>query len=194
MALINCPECGKEVSSSSVNCVHCGFPIIKPEVKPDPPAKPEKQSSSFLSELFGIVLTIGILAVGAHYFLQYKYDMGLPDIAKYFGLISYECGDKEVQDTTLKLIKDKLLPQLFDKYTLSVTTLSLGLVRTKAANKDIKYIECQADLIIKNSSDSSDDITASFEYSVSQGAKNGEYIVEVKNLDPKPFLRQALSD
>ena len=27
MALINCPECGKEVSSTAVSCPHCGTPI-----------------------------------------------------------------------------------------------------------------------------------------------------------------------
>lgn len=28
MALITCPECGKEVSDKSEVCIHCGFPII----------------------------------------------------------------------------------------------------------------------------------------------------------------------
>lgn len=28
MALINCPECGKEVSSLAKLCIHCGFPLI----------------------------------------------------------------------------------------------------------------------------------------------------------------------
>lgn len=27
MALINCPECGKEISDKSNYCIHCGFPI-----------------------------------------------------------------------------------------------------------------------------------------------------------------------
>ncbi len=27
MALINCPECGKEISDKSEKCIHCGFPI-----------------------------------------------------------------------------------------------------------------------------------------------------------------------
>ena len=27
MALINCPECGKEVSDRSEYCIHCGFPL-----------------------------------------------------------------------------------------------------------------------------------------------------------------------
>lgn len=27
MSLIKCPECGKEVSDKSQNCIHCGYPI-----------------------------------------------------------------------------------------------------------------------------------------------------------------------
>lgn len=29
MALINCPECGKEISDKSETCIHCGYPINK---------------------------------------------------------------------------------------------------------------------------------------------------------------------
>ena len=27
MSLINCPECGKEISDKSANCIHCGYPL-----------------------------------------------------------------------------------------------------------------------------------------------------------------------
>lgn len=27
MSLIKCPECGKEISDKSANCIHCGFPL-----------------------------------------------------------------------------------------------------------------------------------------------------------------------
>ena len=29
MALIKCPECGKDVSTAAANCPHCGFPLNK---------------------------------------------------------------------------------------------------------------------------------------------------------------------
>lgn len=32
MALIKCPECGKEVSENAENCIHCGYPLSKPEL------------------------------------------------------------------------------------------------------------------------------------------------------------------
>ena len=35
MALIKCPECGKEISDKSKICIHCGYPISEHENKPD---------------------------------------------------------------------------------------------------------------------------------------------------------------
>ncbi len=29
MALIKCPECGKEISSSADKCIYCGYPLVK---------------------------------------------------------------------------------------------------------------------------------------------------------------------
>ena len=34
MALINCPECGKEVSSVAMSCPSCGHPIAEPNQPP----------------------------------------------------------------------------------------------------------------------------------------------------------------
>ena len=32
MALINCPECGKQISDKAAQCIHCGAPIVKPSI------------------------------------------------------------------------------------------------------------------------------------------------------------------
>ena len=37
MALINCPECGKQVSSVAANCPSCGYPIAGPGQAPIQP-------------------------------------------------------------------------------------------------------------------------------------------------------------
>ena len=34
MALINCPECGKQISDKSTQCIHCGCPIEKKQDEP----------------------------------------------------------------------------------------------------------------------------------------------------------------
>ena len=31
MALINCPNCGKEISDKATSCIHCGAPLIETE-------------------------------------------------------------------------------------------------------------------------------------------------------------------
>ena len=33
MALIECPECKKEISDKAKECPHCGYPIVKKEEK-----------------------------------------------------------------------------------------------------------------------------------------------------------------
>ena len=36
MALINCPECGKEISDKAPACIHCGYPLDKINANPIP--------------------------------------------------------------------------------------------------------------------------------------------------------------
>lgn len=50
MAMINCPECGKEISDTVKNCIHCGYPIKK--TKKELPIKK-----------IGIVTVISLVAV-----------------------------------------------------------------------------------------------------------------------------------
>jgi len=38
MALINCPECGRQVSTEANACPSCGFPVAKKEAQPGEPA------------------------------------------------------------------------------------------------------------------------------------------------------------
>ena len=49
MALINCPECSRQISDKSKNCIHCGFPINEsepaPEKEPEPSPEAEEKSS-----------------------------------------------------------------------------------------------------------------------------------------------------
>ena len=50
MALIKCPECGKEISDQAPACIHCGYPLPPKQPEPDllPPDEPNR---------FSVVLT-----------------------------------------------------------------------------------------------------------------------------------------
>jgi len=43
MALIKCPECGKEISDKAPKCIHCGYPLNKKEESKKDNSKKEKQ-------------------------------------------------------------------------------------------------------------------------------------------------------
>ena len=70
MAIIKCPECGKEISDKATSCPNCGFPLIKgqPEKeKPKEPSTVEKVLKSSTARQVGSTvareLTRGLLGV-----------------------------------------------------------------------------------------------------------------------------------
>ena len=76
MALINCPECGKEISDKSVACPHCGFPIEsesitnntelpKVEPKTSTNTNPEKSDNSCIGCIIIIAILILLSALGS---------------------------------------------------------------------------------------------------------------------------------
>ncbi len=48
MALIKCPECGKEISDKAKACIHCGFPLESPKEPVAPPVKQKKFIASYV--------------------------------------------------------------------------------------------------------------------------------------------------
>ncbi len=66
MALIKCPECGKEISDTAKNCIHCGY-VLKEETNVAPQqsiigvSKKRKSSKNFL--VAGITLHLCCLTV-----------------------------------------------------------------------------------------------------------------------------------
>lgn len=60
MALINCPECKKEVSDSAKTCPHCGYKLIEDEVQKTniQSKKPKKKSGCLTLVIIGAALLI----------------------------------------------------------------------------------------------------------------------------------------
>lgn len=66
MALIKCPECGKEVSNSAKLCPNCGFPIAQRSTTPEPQYKPQttatkKKKKGSFSNYLALVCAIFIV-------------------------------------------------------------------------------------------------------------------------------------
>ena len=66
MAIINCPECGKEISDHAVACPYCGYPINKAET-----IKKATTKKSFTiayrggpGSVVGAIIVIAIFAIG----------------------------------------------------------------------------------------------------------------------------------
>ena len=68
MALIRCPECGKQISSKAKACPHCGFPlddVIKPnEEKPVIEPILERKKSSIATSIFLFLFLELVFAAG----------------------------------------------------------------------------------------------------------------------------------
>lgn len=65
MALINCPECGKEISNKAASCPHCGYPLLSEDASRLEEAR--RKDKQFLIRIGGLLL-IGIAAILAFAF------------------------------------------------------------------------------------------------------------------------------
>lgn len=63
MALIKCPECGKDVSSSARACPNCGHPIAEPALASPPPQ--QRPATEGVGETLGVLLVVAPLAAAA---------------------------------------------------------------------------------------------------------------------------------
>ena len=66
MAIINCPECGKEISDHAVACPYCGYPINKAETIKK--ATPKKSCTIAYrggpGSVVGAIIVIALFAIG----------------------------------------------------------------------------------------------------------------------------------
>lgn len=78
MALINCPECNKEISDKATNCPHCGNPISEPKpiiIRKDYKAKAKAFTIAGII-IFIISGIIGISSAGTMVAMKAKYLSG----------------------------------------------------------------------------------------------------------------------
>lgn len=63
MALIECPECEKQISSAAESCPHCGNPMASNQIKCQNCKSTNVEKISTKSKI-GSALLIGVFAVG----------------------------------------------------------------------------------------------------------------------------------
>lgn len=114
MALIKCPECGKEISDRAVSCPHCGFPIAGSEIShassedtsvdvksdsvaeakvPEPQKKSKKMSTVGSSAIVAGVIFVVVLAIMlfvTNLANKPKYSGYPQEVAKEVGALSLE--------------------------------------------------------------------------------------------------------
>lgn len=79
MALIKCPECGKEISDTAKNCIHCGY-VLKEDSNIAHPQTviiaPEKGKSAKKSLNIGVTIILAVMLISSLvYILMYRSDI-----------------------------------------------------------------------------------------------------------------------
>lgn len=75
MALINCPDCSKEISDKAKSCPHCGYPLPVNEgmlirqtetkdIQPKTAEDIEHEKKVITRCVYGVILFIGLIIVG----------------------------------------------------------------------------------------------------------------------------------
>ncbi len=75
MALIKCPECGKDVSDTAKSCIHCGY-VLKEEVIAQSQTfviAPENQDSAKKSLNKGVTINLIVTMVSLLFFAVYAF-------------------------------------------------------------------------------------------------------------------------
>lgn len=70
MAIINCPECGKEISDTTEVCIHCGYRLKKEQPAPVQ-RKSKKKMIITLAVLGGILTFLFIFGLPLMYLIIY---------------------------------------------------------------------------------------------------------------------------
>ena len=93
MALIKCPECGKEISDKAPACIHCGYPLNNQSLR-------DKKIPSITIEIFGQTYDVSDIYNRSEYqlntlmkddnkfkgiaFLRREYNLGLTEAKKIY--------------------------------------------------------------------------------------------------------------
>ena len=83
MAMIQCPECGKDLSSEATVCPHCGYPIKKSQKKVEKTNHKKSVKKPLLFVLISAIVIIACVVVAiviqpSHYEIALPYELDVP--------------------------------------------------------------------------------------------------------------------
>lgn len=149
MALINCPECGKQVSTEAQACPGCGYPIAsratQTEAASPQPGQPAAGQTQVLAEIRP--------SWWAFFWYLFFFWLIIPPIIAYFrrastvlrvypGRITLERGllSKSYQDFNPKDIRSIDIDQSFFQRLVGVGNLTLSTAATVDAAEELRSI------------------------------------------------------
>ncbi|MDR2457223.1 MAG: zinc ribbon domain-containing protein [Clostridiales Family XIII bacterium] len=137
MALMDCPDCDREISDTCTKCPYCGYVF-----KSEPESKLGKVGSKIL-EFIGSL--IALIIIGG--LIIWYYDIDTSVITDRFQKY-VKCDSPDVSTQITDLIKDKLIKEKLSDEAFKNSNLKLDLVHITKIDKDVGFCECKADLII----------------------------------------------
>lgn len=126
MALIKCPECGKEVSDTAKNCIHCGF-VLKEDNNTAQPQTviiaPEKGKSAKKSLNIGVtILLIATIISFIVYFLFFKMNI----------ILGYDSAFNQMDNQTWYItVLGKIFYASFASIVMSILIFAVPKLRKK---------------------------------------------------------------
>lgn len=139
MALINCPECGKEISDKAISCPHCGNPMNQPVQNEEYLCCPKCHSRELHTEQKGF--SGGKALAGAV-------------VAGGIGLLAGTIGSKDVQITCLKCGNRFNAGEAYiERKDQSVDEIILNIIRTQGKLQAVKYYKETKKIGLKEAKD-----------------------------------------
>ncbi len=135
MALIKCPECGKEVSDTAKICVHCGFKL--PKIQKDGNKSKKHWILITLIVVVTIFLVVGGLILndlsikkeGKRAYYTEEYKDYVEDVIALLDGYSSDTGENMRIDVKLKNLAEKLKES--DTSSLKTLGISISTTQTK---------------------------------------------------------------
>lgn len=138
MALINCPECGKEISDTTKVCIHCGYRLKQKRKEPKEDRKENKINiRKFIGIAGGILLAVGLVFGGVIGFNTFyitadrAYDSFKIDNLNTYNFIKGMLNEQEVEE--LDNCFNQYADEVFKNYTNGATEYETAVAEINKA-------------------------------------------------------------